>query len=104
MKFMAVTGLDKLLKEMSPKVIEGKYFLGCVPEAEIMVVANYLDYIKCIYREEEGLTVLFSDEVKEEIGSISSKKIAGPFALITLEVNSDLFAVGFLAENTRIAR
>ena len=99
---MKVTELDKLLKEMLPKVLEGKYFLGSVPESEMMVLANYLDYITCIYREEEGLTVLFSGEIKEEIESVGSGKVAGPFALITLEVNSDLFAVGFLAKITGV--
>ncbi len=99
---MAEKDLDKLLREMSPKLREGKYFLASVPESQIMVVANYLDYITCIYREEEGLTVLFSDEINEEIESVSSEKLAGPFALISLEVNSDLFAVGFLARITQV--
>ena len=86
-----------------------------------MSVANYLSYIVGIYREEEGLTLVFSDEIKEEMESISqdvhfaserkmhqtsgvstpdAEKVLGPFALITLKVNSGLFAVGLLASVT----
>ncbi|MCP4646688.1 MAG: ACT domain-containing protein [bacterium] len=97
---MAEKDLGKLLKGMKPEFVGGKYFLASVPESEIMVIANYLDYITCIYREEEGLTLVFSEEIQEEMGGISEEKVAGPFALITLSVNSDLFAVGFLAKIT----
>ena len=99
---MAEKDLGKLLKGMSPEVVDGKYFLASVPESEIMVIANYLDYITCIYREEEGLTILFSEEIEDEIGGISGEKVAGPFALITLSINSDLSAVGFLAKITDV--
>ncbi len=92
--------LGKLLKGMKPELDDGKYFLSSVPESEIMVIANYLEYITCIYREEEGLTVMFSEEIEDEIEGISEEKIAGPFALITLSINSDLAAVGFLAKIT----
>jgi hypothetical protein len=97
---MAELDLKKLLKDISPEVVGGKHFLASVPESEMMVIANYLDYITCIYREEEGLTVMFSEEIEDEIEGISAEKIAGPFALITLTINSDLFAVGFLAKIT----
>lgn len=97
---MGEKDLGKLLKGMSPKLNEEKYFLASVPESEMMLIANYLDYIKCIYREEEGMTIVFSEEIKEEMGEVSEEKIAGPFALITLSINSDLFAVGFLAKIT----
>ncbi len=99
---MAVLELGELLRGMSPKLKKGKYFLASVPESEMMVIANYLEYIICIYREEEGLTVLFSQEINEEIESVSQGKAAGPFALITLEVTSDLFAIGFLARITGV--
>jgi len=97
---MGEADLGKLLKGMKPEVVDGKYFLASVPESEIMVVANYLDYITCIYREEEGLTIMFSEEIEDEIEGISGEKIAGPFALVTLGINSDLSAVGFLAKIT----
>ena len=97
---MGEKDLGKLLKGMKPELADGKYFLASVPESEIMVIANYLEYITCIYREEEGLTVMFSEEIEDEIGGISEEKIAGPFALITLSINSDLSAVGFLAKIT----
>jgi len=97
---MAEKDLGKLLNGMKPELNEGKYFLASVPESEIMAVANYLDYITCIYREEEGLTIVLSEEIQEEMEEVSEEKIAGPFALITLSINSDLFAVGFLAKIT----
>jgi hypothetical protein len=97
---MAIKDLGKLLEKMEPVQVEGKYFMASLPEDALMLVANYLEYIKCIYREEEGLTVLFSEEIKEGMGEISSEKVVGPFALITMSVNSDLMAVGFLAKIT----
>ena len=62
-----------------------------------MVLANYLDYITAIFREEEGITAIFLEDAKADLSELS-KPLEGPFALITLSVNSDLFAVGFLAK------
>lgn len=98
---MAIRNLGKLLEKMEPVEVEGKYFMATVEEDALMAVANYLEYVKCIYREEEGLTVVFSEEVTGEMGEMSAQEVVGPFALITLSVNSDLMAVGFLAEITR---
>lgn len=86
--------------DVLPEIAKGKYFFASVDESQLMTVAGYLDYIIGIYREEEGLTLVFSDEIKEEMESISQEKVAGPFALITLKMNSDLFAVGLLASVT----
>ncbi len=100
--YMAESDLKKLINGMSPEVVGEKYFLASVPESEMMIIANYLDYIKCIYREEEGMTIVFSEDIKEEMEEVSEEKIAGPFALITLSITSDLFAVGFLAKITEV--
>ena len=97
---MGEKDLGKLLKGMKPKLADGKFFIATVPESEMLVLADYLGYITAIYREDEGLTVVFSEEIKEGVEELSEATVAGPFALITLSVESDLFAVGFLAEIT----
>lgn len=94
-----VSNLQELLKKMSPKLETGKHYLASVDESLLMNLANYLGYISCIYREEEGLSVLFSEDIKEEMSSLA-EEVVGPFAIITLKVNSDLMAVGFLAKMT----
>ncbi len=97
---MAPQDLRLLLKSLSPGLADGKYHYASVGESQLMAVANYLSYIVCICREEEGLTLVFSEEIKDEMASISQEKVAGPFALISLKANSSLFAVGFLAKIT----
>jgi uncharacterized protein len=92
-----VRGLDGLLKNMQPKMAKTKYFMASVDQGQLMALANYLDHIICIYREKEGLTVVFGEEIHDEMANMT-EKMAGPFALITLEVYSDLMAVGFLAK------
>ncbi len=97
---MASQDLRPLLKSLSPELADGKYHYASVDESQLMAVANYLSYIVCIYREKEGLTLVFSEEIKGEMGSISQEKVVGPFALISLKANSGLLAVGFLAKIT----
>jgi hypothetical protein len=97
---VAVYSLAELLKGMSPRLSGGKYFIATVDESRLMELAGYLDYIVGIFREDEGLTIVLSDEIKEDVGGLAEKEMAGPFALITLTVQSDLMAVGFLAKIT----
>jgi len=92
-----VSELSELLKDMQPEMAKMRYFMASVDEGELMALANHLDYIICIYREKEGLTVVFEEGIKDEISGMA-EKMAGPFALITLNVYSDLMAVGFLAK------
>jgi len=94
-----VSDLKKLLKNLQPKMAKTRYFMASVEEGELMALANYLDYIICIYREKEGLTVVFEEGIHGEMADMAGK-MAGPFALITLNVYSDLMAVGFLAKIT----
>ncbi len=94
-----ISNLDELMRKMSPEAIGGKYYMVSVDESRLMVLANYLKYIRCIYKEDEGLSVVFSEEILGEMKGLSDD-LAGPFALITLKVESDLFAVGFLAKIT----
>ncbi|MBN2122338.1 ACT domain-containing protein [Candidatus Micrarchaeota archaeon] len=97
---MGIIDLDVLLRDMEPSLHEGEWFMACVPEGSLMAVAAHLDCVKCIYSEEEGLTILFSKEALDGMGELSEREVVGPFALITLNVNSDLMAVGFLAKIT----
>ncbi|VVC01581.1 ACT domain protein [uncultured archaeon] len=97
---MAAQDISSLLKKLSPSLAEGKYYYATVEESQLMSVANYLSRIICIFREVDGLTIVFSGEIEEEMQSISQEKLSGPFALITLRVNSSLMAVGLLAKVT----
>jgi len=92
--------LAGLLKNMAPALAEGKYYIATVDESQLMALSGHLDHIVDIFREEEGLSLVFSEEIKEEISSMAGKPVVGPFARITLTVHSDLLAVGFLARIT----
>ncbi|MFH1394501.1 MAG: ACT domain-containing protein [Candidatus Micrarchaeota archaeon] len=95
---MAISDLDELLKNMAPKVVEGKHHFASVDEGNLMAVANYLSYVVDVFREEEGLSIVFQEDILEGMKELSDKEVLGPFAMITLSVNSDLTAVGFLAK------
>ena len=97
---MAEQTLRQLLRGLSPGISEGKFWVGTFPESQMMGLAGYLQYITCIYREKEGLTAVFQEEAKEELERYTEKKVEGPFALITLQVDSSLMAVGLLAKVT----
>ncbi len=97
---MAQQDLRALLKSMQPGLSDGKYYFATVDESCLMNLAGYLQYVVGIFREEEGITFVFSEELQTIVESLSSKKVIGPFALITLKVNSGLLAVGFLAKIT----
>ena len=92
--------LKSLLRSLSPSISDGKYCMGTFDEAQMMGLAGYIKYIVGIFRENEGLTAVFSDEIMEEMALYTSAKIAGPFALITLGVVSPLASVGLLAAIT----
>jgi hypothetical protein len=96
-----ITDLSELLENMLPELKEEKYFIATVDESQMMNLSMYLEYIVCIYREEEGLSVVFQEDIQEEIDAMSEEKVVGPFALISLNVYSDLMAVGFLAKITQ---
>ena len=94
------TDIRALLKNLAPSLAEGKYLVGTFPEAQMMGLASYLSYIICIFREEEGITAVFREEAKESLALYTSKKMEGPFALITLKVVSPLQSIGLLARVT----
>ena len=97
---MENTDLRALLKNLQPVLDEKKYSIGTFDEAQLMGIANYIQYVIGIFREEEGITVIFSEEINDEMRRYTEKKLEGPFAKITMKVNSSLFAVGLLAKIT----
>jgi hypothetical protein len=97
---MAIASLVQLMQEMKPALAKGKFYFATVDESRLMDLAGYLDYIHAILREKEGLAIIFEEGILREMNSISQKPPIGPFAKITLNVQSDLLAVGFLAKIT----
>jgi len=95
-----ISDLAALLKGMSPRLSDGRFFMASVDESHTMALASHLEYILCIYREKEGLAVVFSDDIRDDISRLAGEPPVGPFALITLDVYSDPMAVGFLARVT----
>jgi hypothetical protein len=95
-----VSDLGQLMRDMKPNLREGRYFIASIDESQLMSIVNYLNYLVNIFREDEGFSLVFSEEILEEMKSISKEEPAGPFAWITLDVYSDLMAVGFLARIT----
>ena len=95
---MGVTDLSQLLKEMQPTSDEEQYYFAVVNQSALFTLAGYMQYITCLYQEEEGITIVFLEALKSILEPRSKKPLVGPFAKITLNVNSDLLAVGFLAK------
>lgn len=96
----AVSELEELIRNMKPRLRGGEYYLSSVDDSRLMDIAGYLGHIADVFREDEGISVVFSGEILEEMLGISKSKPVGPFAWITLDVYSDLMAVGFLARIT----
>ncbi|MFH1222129.1 MAG: ACT domain-containing protein [Candidatus Micrarchaeota archaeon] len=92
--------LSELLKNMKPAADKTKYYMATVDEGQLMALSGYLQYIICVFKEDEGLTIVFSEGIKEEMQDFTEKEIIGPFALITLGVYPHPDAVGFLAKIT----
>ncbi|MFH1471026.1 MAG: ACT domain-containing protein [Candidatus Micrarchaeota archaeon] len=90
--------LSDILKHLNPELAQEKFYFAQVSESQLFGLVNHLSYIRCICREEEGLSILFSEDIKEEMGEFGDEPVEGPFALITLKVNSSLNAVGMIAK------
>lgn len=95
-----IKDLDTLIRCMKPERMDGKYYFATVDASDMMSLLSYLQDIVCVFREGEGLTLIFSEDIREEMKGMSEKSIEGPFAMITLQVESNLHAVGFLARIT----
>jgi len=92
--------LGKLLHRMDPALDSGKYYFATVDESQLMALSAYLGSIMDVFREEEGLSIVFGENIKDDISELSQNEIVGPFAFITLKVNSDLSSIGLLAKIT----
>ena len=55
-----------------------------------MAVANYLSYIVGIFREDEGLSIVFHEDILEEMKELSDKEVQGPFAMVTADSGTSL--------------
>jgi len=86
--------------EIDPRLVEGKYYFAMVGESQLMALTSYLDSIVAIFREGEGLTVVVAEDAKDDVAGLSAEKLRGPFALITLGAQTDLYMVGLLAKIT----
>ena len=88
-----ITNLNLLLKSMQPKLVSGKFVFCTIPKNKLLTLKiNPL----LIFQEEEGVTLIVEKEVADK-NKLNYDKI---WSLITLNVNSDLSAVGFLAAIT----
>ncbi|MBC7360817.1 MAG: ACT domain-containing protein [Candidatus Aminicenantes bacterium] len=83
--------LDKLLKEMTPSLSSEEYVFCSLEESAF-------DPLRIVplmtFKEEEGLTVIL-EKKQAEANNLS---YSGSWAKITLNIHSDLEAVGFLAK------
>ncbi|MFH0737932.1 MAG: ACT domain-containing protein [Candidatus Micrarchaeota archaeon] len=86
--------------KLEPKPAKNRYFFAIVDESQLMALSGMLDSVVAILREDEGLTVVFSEDIKDDIEGLSEKPAIGPFALISMAAETDLNAVGILAKIT----
>lgn len=91
---MAINDLNLLLEKMNPYLYETEYVFCSLSGKE----RNGLNLNPLLtFNEEEGLTVILK-KTEADRAKISYR---GVWKMITLKVNSDLLAIGFLAEITR---
>ena len=83
--------------KLAPKAAEGRYYYGTFPETSLMALAGYVRYFVAIVREKEGITAVFSEDVKENLRLYSEKGFEGPFCPITFEATTSLNATGITA-------
>jgi hypothetical protein len=95
-----ITDLKEMLSSIEPRLTDGQFFMASIESSKIEAITDHMEYVLCIYRENEGMTLVFSEEVKKEIEGLTGESVAGPFSLITLDVFSDLMSIGFLARIT----
>ena len=90
--------LSLLLRGMSHKMVKGKYVFCSVPLSRTEPIAAEP---MMAFREKEGLTLILDRDEADR----NALPYNQTWALITLEVHSDLEAVGFLAAiTTKLAK
>jgi uncharacterized protein len=95
---MGTKDLSSLLRNMSPRLIKNEYvFCAVPPDRSEPIEAEPL----MAFEEEEGLTVILDQQDADR----NDLHYDQTWAMITLDVHSDLEAVGFLAAVTaRLAK
>jgi len=88
-----IKNLDKLLKKMNPSLSPEEYVFCTIDEGKLD--PHQLNPL-LIFREKEGITLI----VEKHIAEANNLSYSGPWSMITLNVHSDLEAVGFLAKIT----
>jgi uncharacterized protein len=85
-----IKNLKLLLRSMKPELVKGQFVFCCVNE-----VSNLNPVMT--FREKEGMTIV----VRKRDADKNHLKYEFTWALITLDVNSSLEAIGFLAAVTK---
>ena len=88
---VGIKELDKLLKAMDPILI-GKTFVFCTVSKKVYEKLG-LDAVLS-FKEAEGITLVLEKDFADK----NNLSYEGIWSLITLNVHSDLSAVGFLAK------
>ena len=88
---MTVSALHEMIAQMSPRLAPDPYVMLSLPKSE--VTERHLDLAFASIREDEGITLVMTADKTAEINQASCEL----FRLITLEVHSDLMAVGLTA-------
>ncbi len=83
------------MENMSPEIIPGEYVFSTVNEETSRKLSGSPILT---FREKEAITVV----VAKDVADIHSLSYENTWGLITLSVHSNLSAIGFLAEVTRI--
>ncbi len=87
---VAISNLDELLSLMNPCLNEGEYvYITVSPEKYSQLTVNPL----FVFQEEEGISLILKKSEAEE----HNLSFEGVWGWITMEVHSDLAAVGFTA-------
>ncbi|RLG20230.1 hypothetical protein DRN67_00550 [Candidatus Micrarchaeota archaeon] len=92
---MPTKDLNVLLKEMQPE-LRGDYLIASMPSE--LLTEELIAGSMGVFKEREGMTLIMPEASRFNLPEHA--KASAPHALITLNVNSDLEAVGFLAAIT----
>ncbi|MFA6035615.1 MAG: ACT domain-containing protein [Candidatus Micrarchaeia archaeon] len=92
---MAISEINKLLKEMKPQ-LRGEFLICSLPPE--LLAGELIAGAMGVFKEREGITLIIPEASRASLPKHA--KASKPLVLITLGVNSDLEAVGFLAAIT----
>lgn len=90
-----IKDLNVLLREMNAKLNEGEFVFCTISEKDLNSTALYPILT---FREEEGFTIVIKKEIADQLSLLL--RYSAVWRMITLQVHSDLTAVGFLARIT----